>query len=266
MKSLCLWMLLLAGAAVAPGCSKGHFTASLKSLKMKRVYLGIDPKFKQIVARLDFELSDDPESCAIARDELRADIDDLPLVVTGNGGPAGEDWIGRPDGCAQFYFGAKWPLGTVAGWPNGELLYKPPGINSTLTIRDDSQTISMRMLDLFRAPPQNVVSIVSPSDGVVRSGDAITVSLSEDAVERLREVDVVFDDPSTDSPFNDSIKTSLGEGGQMKLIAPTLTPGSYEMLFFSYFGPLVLSCENAERCGVNGYFPRIGTIPIEVAP
>jgi len=266
MKSLGLWMLLLAGAAVAPGCSKGHFTASLKSLKMKRVYLGIDPKFKQIVSRLDFELSDDPESCAIARDELRADIDDLPLVVTGNGGPAGEDWIGRPDGCAQFYFGAKWPLGTVAGWPNGELLYKPPGINSTLTIRDDSQTISMRMLDLFRAPPQNVVSIVSPSDGVVRSGDAITVSLSEDAVERLREVRVYFDDPATESGFGDAIKTAPGVAGRIQLAAPPLQPGSYEILFFGDFGARVLGCENADGCGHGGYSARIGTVPINIVP
>jgi hypothetical protein len=265
MKSVCFAMLLLA-ATSASGCSKGHFTASLKSLKMKRVYLGIDPKFNQIVSRLDFELSDDAESCAIARDELRVDIDDLPLTVTGNGGPGGSGLLtGKPDICLQFLFETKWPMGTVAGWPNGELLYKPPGLISTLTIRDDSQTISMRMLDLFRAPPENVVSIVSPANGVLRSGGKATFSLSKEAADRFDRVSVFFGDPAVDlalSPFARLVPTS---DGLIEVTVPPSEPKADSMNFYGFVGPRVLSCENAD-CVRDSYALPIGTIPIEVVP
>ncbi len=259
-------LAMLVFVTVVSACSKGHFTASLKSLKMKRVHLEIDPKFNQIVSRLDFELSDDAESCAIARDELRADIDDLPLSVAGNGGPGGSGLLtGKPDICIQFLFETKWPMGTVAGWPNGELLYKPPGIISTLTIRDDSETISMRMLDLFRAPPENVVGIVSPTNRMVKPGDSMVFSLSRGAVDQIDRVSVFFGDPAVDLALVPTARIVPDADGLIEVNVPPGEPKSVSMNFYGFVGPRVLSCENA-NCTRGSYALPIGTIPIEVVP
>ncbi len=266
MKSFFLAMALLTTVAIDLGCSKGHFTASLKSLKMKEVHLEIDPKFKQIVSRLDFELSDDAESCAIARDELRADIDDLPLTVTGNGGPGGSGLLtGKPDICLQFLFETKWPMGTVAGWPNGEMLYKPPGIISTLTIRDDSETISMRMLDLFRAPPENVVALVAPADGFVRHGETIEAAIQTDSWPGEHQVSVAFKD-SRDNSLKE-IRGKRNENGRFEfIVSPEIPPGPNAAGFWVYWGPKVLGCTNATSCGGVSYPAQIATFPMEIRP